>query len=971
MTARHWLILIACVCVGGLIWVMLPPDQRGPKPADPKSRDAFEENGNEQLDAALTAMDAGDDNRVAELVAELQVQDGPLYSSELGALGSYLADQGRLSLAEWCLTRAIEFDPKDHDARLRLAKLYYISGEFRAAMDHWQRLLVDGGVDLISMPALGSPNLRWGYEDEAVERGLQADPNDRWALLARGGRALQEQDAEKGNEIAKRLLEQHPKWGPSTKFQLRMLASTGQFDQLANVIEAMPTSVGDDVEIWTIKGDWCRKQKQNEAAARCSWEAFFRNPNDYAATNQLAQRLHAQGHDRAAAMTARAEHLRKYRDVCRAIHSNEQISIPRLHQAAREAVALGCLREADGWCAIAQVVAPQEPWVVPLRAQFQSRLKEFPDIADPPSRWHGAPDPRAGIDLAGLPLPDWKRLSEIQLESKSGQYAFADIAEQVGIIFVFEDGADASTTETKLFEFTGGGVGVLDYDLNGRPDLFFVQGGPPPEFARGDGDDPRANSAEQGDVPTDKLYCNLTDVSALDVTEQSGLVDTVYGQGCAVGDLNGDGFPDLYIANVGANSIYFNNGDGTFSKADLAALRDAANWTTSCAIGDLNGDGFPDLYDVNYVTPPGIHADMCRSGEASVPCDQSHKLTAGQDRMLLSDGTGEYHDVTKSAGIVAADGIGLGVVVADFGKTGKLDLFVANDAKANFLFLNESDEGTVAFSNQALTRGVAYSAAGRAQACMGVAAGDANHDGTTDLFITNFYADDNLLYRQLDDQFFDDGTTAAGLGSVSYNLLGFGTQFLDADLDGDLDLILTNGDVVDFTSVEPERKYHQRPQFFENVGDGQFREVRDASIGSFFIEQRLGRGLARLDWNRDGLDDVAISHINSPASLLVNRLQTKHHFVDIGLVAVAGDRDATGARVHVRTTHGTITQEWTAGDGYMASNERRRRFGLGDAEAIESVTIEWLSGKTQAVSGVNVDARYLIVEGTEEPFLLP
>ena len=337
--------------------------------------------------------------------------------------------------------------------------------------------------------------------------------------------------------------------------------------------------------------------------------------------------------------------------------------------------------------------------------------------------------------------------------------------------------------------------------------------------------------------------------------------------------------------------------------------------------------------------------------------------------MFLNRGDGSFQDITAPSGVVAEDGIGLGVLVADFDGVDGLDLFVANDARANYFFLNQGrDESLPVFEDQAVLRGIALSGSGRAQACMGVAADDMNQDGLLDLFVTNFYADYNTMYRQQRGCIFEDATHPAGLQTVSYDRLGFGTQFLDADLDGLSDLVLTNGDVVDFSSVTPGRQYAQAPQFLKNLGKGKFAEVPGSQLGEFFQQQHIGRGLARLDWNRDGREEFVVSHIGSEARLLTNTTPTSGSYLDVRLVGTRSNRDAIGATVVVETDVGRWTKQWTAGDGYMASNQRNRIFGLGSSQSIQQVTVLWPSHHTDTLQVDGLNRSLLIIEGSATHF---
>ena len=247
---------------------------------------------------------------------------------------------------------------------------------------------------------------------------------------------------------------------------------------------------------------------------------------------------------------------------------------------------------------------------------------------------------------------------------------------------------------------------------------------------------------------------------------------------------------------------------------------------------------------------------------------------------------------------------------------------------------------------------------------MGVAAGDADGDGRLDIFVTNFRNEANTLYLQTDRLAWLDRTRTAGLYAASFDLLGFGTQFLDADLDGDQDLVLVNGHVGDLRHHGVA--YAMRPQLFENVGQGKFEERRGSAAGEYFDGEYLGRGFARVDWNRDGKPDLAVNHLSSPATLVTNRSTTTHHFLTVRLVGTQSARDAIGAVVAIRSGDRVQTQQLLAGDGYMASNERALFFGLNTAEHIDQLEVLWPSGLRTTRRDARVDSDVLVIENSPE-----
>ena len=528
----------------------------------------------------------------------------------------------------------------------------------------------------------------------------------------------------------------------------------------------------------------------------------------------------------------------------------------------------------------------------------------------------------------------------------------------------------------RTFQFTGGGVGVLDYDRDGWPDLYFTQGGHWP--------------LEDANPPFDLLYRNRQGESFEDVTAAVGIWEVDYSQGLAVGDVDADGWDDLFVANVEVNRLFHNNGDGTFREiTDDAGIRDSA-WSTSAVCADFNGDGLPDLYVVNYLTGPDLASRICHRADGRPRGCTPHELDAADDQLLLNLGDGRFQDVSRQAGILAAGGKGLGVLAADFDSSGRLSLFVSNDTTANFFFQNESPaQGTVPtsgtvpqgqpagtladadmphFQESAIVVGLAFDYEGRSQACMGIAAGDANGDGKLDLFVTNYFDEYNTLYLRQEGTLFLDSILNSGLRDAGLKQLGFGTQFLDADLDGWPDLVVANGHVEDET--DRGISLHMPTQFFHGTGHGRFAEVDASELGPWFEGNYLGRGLARLDWNRDGKQDFVVSNLDSPAALLTNTSERCGGFLALELVGTKSARAPIGATVCVQTSSGRLqTQQLTAGDGYQASNQKQLVFGVGDERQVD-ITIRWPSGLIETFNNMDTSQAWLVIEG-RVPYRMP
>jgi thioredoxin-like negative regulator of GroEL len=521
-----------------------------------------------------------------------------------------------------------------------------------------------------------------------------------------------------------------------------------------------------------------------------------------------------------------------------------------------------------------------------------------------------------------------------------------DIAAQVGLEFTFFRG-DAG--EDFLAETLGGGVGVIDFDMDDWPDVVLTQGTSLPVSPQG----PYSN----------RLFRNINGTLAVDVTAETGLSHGGYGQGCAVGDINNDGFPDLLVCNHGENVLYHNNGDGTFRDVTSEAGLQGQQWSTSASFADFDGDGDLDLYSVNYVRIPEGDLKQCRMGNYVGPC-RVMDHPAEQDIFWINQGAGTFQDRTDSVGIQAADGKGLGVISADFDDDGWVDLFVGNDTTGNFLFKNLGTETAPAegaesewhgFQEIGVLAGVAFNRDGKGEACMGIACEDLNHDGLFDVFVTNYEKETNTFYSNLGNLGFTDQTNRLNLANASRPMLGWGAQFIDLDADGNRDLFVTNGDLYD----RP-----MRSQLFLNRS-GQFKDISDRA-GKFFEAERFGRSAAIIDWNRDLAADLAVSFLKSPVALLTNNLPRGNR-LSIRLIGVASARDSQGARLSA-TAGQRVTHFRSSSDGgYFASNENDVKIGLGPHDHIETLEVKWPSGRIQTWSQLSAGRKYALIEGRHRP----
>jgi len=531
---------------------------------------------------------------------------------------------------------------------------------------------------------------------------------------------------------------------------------------------------------------------------------------------------------------------------------------------------------------------------------------------------------------------------------------FTDIAEQAGL--TIENVFGGVNTKKYIIETTGTGVAIFDYDNDGWPDIFIVNG-------------TKLEGFPSGKSPSNHLYRNNHDGTFSDVTEKAGLSATGWGQGVCVGDYDNDGWEDLYVTYYGTNRLYHNQ-QGVFTEvAQKAGVAGSGkSWGTGCAFVDYDRDGRLDLMVANYVDfdlttapAPGERATCIWKG-VPVMCGP-RGLPGAKNILYHNRGDGSFEDVTTKAHIDRTDGhYAFSVSPLDFDEDGWPDIYVACDSTPSILYRNNHD-GT--FTDVAVTAGAAFNEDGREQAGMGSTIADFNGDGHLDIFKTNFSDDTSTLYRNNGDGSFTDATAAAGLGLYT-QYLGWGTMFLDFDNDGWPDLILVNGHVYPEVDSQHLGSNYKEPRIlYHNNGDGTFSDV-SSSTGSGITAAASSRGLAVGDLWNDGRMSAVVSNMNAPPSLLVNQLRNANHWIAIRAVGTKSNRDGIGARIRVKTGTRILVDEVRSGSSYDSNSDMRVHFGLGASPKIDGVEVRWPSGLVERFVNLPVDAIHMVKEGSGE-----
>ncbi len=517
---------------------------------------------------------------------------------------------------------------------------------------------------------------------------------------------------------------------------------------------------------------------------------------------------------------------------------------------------------------------------------------------------------------------------------------FRETSEAWGLVFRHHHGGSG---RRYFLETLGGGVLLFDYDGDGDPDVLFTDAGALPGY--------------EGEPARTALYRNDGGGRFVDVTERAGLETPAYGTGGSAADIDGDGDTDLYLTAWGENVMWRNQGDGTFIKATAETGTADAGWGTSAGFADTDRDGDLDLYVANYVEFTIAGHKECNTNGIPGYCAPA-SFDGQTDVFFRNLGDGRFERALETAGLVTdKPRAGLGVVFGDVTNDGWPDLYVANDSVSNYLFLNRGD-GT--FEDVSLLSGTAYGDSGRPEAGMGVDLGDVDGDGWLDIAVTNYELETNALYKNAGGDLFLDNRYASNVAEASLMKLAFGADLEDFDLDGDLDLAIANGHILDNAEVhQAHSSYRQANQIYVNQGSGRFRVEPEAGLS----EVRVSRGLASGDLDGDGDADLVISNSNDLAEVYENVTSSGHRWLQVGLAAPGGNPLGIGARLELEAAGRRQLREMRTASSFHSQNPATTIFGVGPAErdSADRLTVIWPGGERLTLVAPPLDRRLRIV----------
>lgn len=851
-----------------------------------------------------------------------------------GQASEWLIELKRYSEAEEKLQRVIEKQPDLVAANRRMAQLMNNQGRRFEAIPYLQKLAQTGAAslsELYGMHVASNP-----FIHRSPDRSLDVDLNE----LANARLLWFDGKIEQTRVRLNRLLESPTKSLAALAFAGRVFAIMQDENALVSWRQSLPPNIQREPEYWFAMGTWQQLLAQHRRAVRCFAEAVSRDPTDRFSYLGLSQSLAALGEEDS---SRSAKHRFEQLESAEFIVSEIDRSPEQLQRLIELLIDLKRPAEAQQWARV-------------TKTNITTRKNTIPAVSNSPL-WQ-----TCGVRIADWPLPEVSGNS-VLLSTKSrlanGQdsprspLVLQDASKALGLSFQYltdssvpEAGvADPSAPspsapspgvnveQLSMYQIGGGGMGAIDFDLDGWTDIYFGQGSGVP-------------FQQTGSQPNE-LFRNLAGQRFESTEQSSGTGDRGYTQGIAVVDENQDGFHDLVVANIGKNSLYRNNGDGTFTAQNLGDSEQAI-WTSSIAGGDINGDHLPDLVFVNYLHDERITTFPCRG--AASPCTPQ-KFTPAIDQWLPNNARGSWDEHPQP--MTGSAQYGLGIVMADFDNTPGNELYIANDTVANQLWCQQqSAERT----DHAQLRGLAVGLRGNPKGSMGIASGDYDRDGRLDVHVTNFSNESSDLYLQRQPNLFFNTFSNDSLGTSTVQMVGWGTQAADFDNDGWLDLAALNGHF--YNGLPDGSAYRMKPQLFSGSEEGL---ALQSEMDGFWQTPTLGRSLLKLDWNRDGRMDLLANHLDAPASLLNNESLSKN-WVQFELIGVESERDAIGARVVVECDE----QQWsawvTSGDGYQCSNQRLVHIGIGDQSQIDHVHVFWPSGQTQTFSSVPTNQQHQLIE---------
>ncbi|GAB5516993.1 FG-GAP-like repeat-containing protein [Rhodopirellula baltica] len=915
----------------------------------------------------------GDHEAAAALLASIPFESEDRATSACLVAADWYVEADAYETAIELLQSRLQTRPDDARVRHRLVEILNQSGHRVGASRVLRPMIRDGKAserELFSMITLGN-----AFVDESLP--APDFSNTTLALLSLARRQRDQGELTEASESLQKLRQKYPSSTAVAAFQGRVLADLGDFAALTQWRQTLPSGITSEPEYWYALGQLAQSRDEHPVAIRCFGEAIQIDPTDRNSMVSLARSFRQIGENEAADETMRHFEMLERTSELAKVFGLASGTPAQYREMASLLDDLGRPWESIAWQQIAVAKTGNQPSdkaaLDEKRSQLDRQASAITSSANSTLPW-------SKPNLSSWPMPDFRDLESHttdpstssesnKLSSDPAPIHFRDIATELKLRFQYDNGDDQADNEFYLHQQTGGGIGVIDFDRDGWPDLYCAQAGKDALVGRS--------------RISNQLFRNLSSNLVADVTAESRSANNGYGQGITVADTNQDGFPDLLIANIGQNVILLNNGDGTFSRRELPSMGNG-QWTTSIACGDLNGDQIPELIEVNYIDDPSAFEIPCVPDNDA--CGPS-RFKPASDRWLSIDPTGNLqpmHPSTKADSLTETSGSdaghGFAVIIGNLNNQFGNDVYIANDGDANFFWQNRQTNSTNESGltsadlsqttssawdakETAYISGIATSQQGGRHGSMGLTLADFDRNGLPDLHVTNYWEQEADLYLQDAGAIFRHSSRSWKIRDSSKSTVGWGTQSADFDRDGRVDLMVLNGHIVNH--MQRGVPFRMLPQLYQGHDDHFELVSRSTNPSSsqpdrFWSQPTLGRALAVLDWDQDGMPDVVGNHLDQPMTLLKNESK-QQSWLQLELVGTSSEREAIGATIQVQSGANRWTN-WVINGGFLTSNEAALDFGLGNSVHPCEIKIQWPSGKEQIIKNVPLNDRYLIIE---------